>query len=163
MQRAFLAIVVSALLCGAAVAQQVTGPAAEDATKQLLQIEKGKIPLLLSGGDAAADWLYTMDAEDALFIGTNYRRSKAEVVAMWRAGNITQFVHDEHGYKVYIYDNGNLGVVTYTVDIAETVNGRSYRSTKGCEDSWVKKDGKWLRVVHFTAVVPAHGPGSSAD
>jgi hypothetical protein len=163
MRKVILLVVCSVLWCGYAKAQQVTGPAAEEAKQQVMQIEKEKVPLMLKGGNAFADWLYKMDAEDALFIGTYYHRSKAEEVVLWRSGKIKESGVDEHDYHAYIYDNGNLAIVTYMATSYQTVNGGSHRSTTACEDSWVRQDGRWLRTVHFTAETPTHGSKESAE
>lgn len=163
MRRVLLLVVFSVSWCAFAKAQQATGSEAEAAKQQVLQIEKEKVPLILKGGNAFADWLYKMDAEDALFIGTDYRRSKADEVALWRSGKIADYSDDEHDYHVYVYDGGNLAVVTYMATMYQRVNGRSHRSTNACEDTWVRQGGRWLRTVHFITDTPMYGPKDSAE
>lgn len=163
MRKVLLLGVLSVLWAGYARAQQTTGPAAEEARKQVMQFEKEKVPLLLEGGNAFADWLYKMDAEDVLHIGQDLRRSKAEQVALWRSGNMTQFMNDQREHQVYVYDNGNLAIVTYIGTTFQTVYGRTYRSNVRCVDSWVRQDGKWQRVVHINSPMPAQGSKKSSE
>jgi len=163
MRKFVLLFLFSVLWAGYGRAQQATGPAAEEARKQVMQFEKEKVPLLLEGGTAFADWLYKMDAEDVLHIGQDMRRSKAEQVALWRSGGMTQFVNDQHDHQVYVYDNGNLAIVTYIGTTFQTVNGRTYRSTVRCVDSWVRQNEKWQRVVHINSPMPSQGSKKSSE
>lgn len=156
-------VVLSVVWVACARGQQTTGSAADEARKQVMQFEKDKVPLLLEGGDAFADWLSRMDAEDVLHIGQDMRRSKAEQVAVWRSGKMTQFMNDQHDHQVYIYDNGNLAVVTYIGTTFQTVSGRTYSSTVRCVDSWVRQDGKWTRVVHINANMQPQASHRSSD
>ena len=109
MRKVLLLVVFSVLCCAYAMAQQAAGSGADEAKQQVLQIEKEKVPLMLKGGTAFADWLYKMDAEDALFIGTDYRRSKADEVALWRSGKIADYSDDEHDYHVYVLRQWEFG------------------------------------------------------
>jgi hypothetical protein len=47
-----------------------------------------------------------------------------------------------------VYDNGNVVIVTYIGTTKDDMGGKISTSTVRCADTWVKNDGKSLRVVH---------------
>jgi hypothetical protein len=154
MRKILFLVALSVLWAGYARAQQTTGPAAEQARKEIMQFEKEKVPLLLQGGYHFSDWLSKMDAEDSLFIGHDKRRTKLEQVELWRSGNMVQHSNDQRDHKVFVYDNGNLAIVTYVGRTVNTVNGITAASNDRCVDTWVKQDGVWKRVVHINSRIP---------
>src|ERR1700730_3444547 len=143
----FVLLVISVV--GVARAQQVTGKAADEAKKEVMQFEKDKVPLLLKGGPAFADFFDRVDADDVIIInGNGGTISKAAHVANWRSGGRKQLANDQHDHHAYVYDNGNVAVVTYIGTTKDEMNGKVSTSTVRCADTWVKQGGKWLRIVH---------------
>jgi hypothetical protein len=156
MRRIFLSMLVIVSLVGFVKAQQTTGAAAEEAKKAVMQFEKEKVPLILKGGSAMADWLDRVDADDVVLINANGDSgTKAHQVEMWRSGRVKQLSNDQHDHQVYVYDNGNVAIVTYISSVNSVVDGKSRTSTVRCADTWVKQDGKWLRVVHASTSLGA--------
>lgn len=149
MQRVLLSTLLVASLAGFVKAQQTTGEAADKARADIMKLEKGKVPLLLKGGPAFADWFDKYDADDVLIInGDGSRISKAEHVNNWRSGKMTQSKNYQHDHEVYIYDKGNVAVVTYVGTTTDTLGGKTAVHVGRATDVWVKQDGNWLRVVH---------------
>jgi ketosteroid isomerase-like protein len=150
MRRILLSILLAVSVVSLARAQQTTGKVAEEARKEVSQFEIDKVPLLLKGGPAFADWFDRLDADDVVLInGDGGTISKTAHVANWRSGGRRQLANNQHDHHVYVYDNGNVAIVTYigtTTD--ELSKGKVTTSTVRCADTWVKQDGKWLRVVH---------------
>jgi hypothetical protein len=141
------------LVVGSVNAQQATGPVAEEAKKEVMQFEKDKVPLLLKGGSAFADFFDRVDADDVVIIhGDGNSVTRAEHVADWRSGGRKQLSNNQHDQQAYVYDHGNVVVVTYVGTTTGTkkddMNGKVTTSTVRCVDTWVKQDGKWLRAVH---------------
>jgi hypothetical protein len=149
MRRAFLTSLVI-LVAGPVYAQQATGQAAEEAKSVVMQFEKAKVPLLLKGGSDFADYFDRVDANDVVIIhGDGSSVSKAEHVANWRLGKRKQIANDQHDHHVYVYDGGNVVIITYVgITKSEDTKGEIKTSSVRCADTWVKQDGKWLRVVH---------------
>jgi len=131
-------------------AQQATGERADEAKQVVMQFEKDKVPLLLKGGPDFADYFDRVDADDVVIIhGDGSTVSKATHVANWRSRKRKQIANDQHDHHVYVYDGGNVVIVTYVgITKSEDTNGEVSTSTVRCADTWVKQDGKWLRVVH---------------
>jgi hypothetical protein len=161
MRNILLLALASVLWVGSAGAQQTTGKAAEDARAQVMQFEKDKVPLMLKGGSAFADWLDKMDAEDSIFINEDgSRRSKVQQLEIWQTGNKKQSANNQHDHQVFVYDNGNVAIVTYIGPTTETVNGKIITSNIRCADTWVKQNGKWMRVVHANTRILETSPYS---
>ena len=136
-------------LAGSVNAQQASGTAAAEAKKEVLQFEKDKVPLLLTGGAAFADYFDRVDADDVVIInGDGGTITKAKHVANWRSGGRKQISNNQHDHQVYVYDNGNVVIVTYIGTTKDDMQGKVSTNTVRCADTWVKQDGKWLRVVH---------------
>lgn len=149
MRRIALSMLGLFLFVGMVKAQQTTGEAAEEAKKAVLQIEEEKVPLILKGGPSFADWLDRVDADDLLIVsGSGATPTKAQQAEMWRSGREKQLSNDQHDRQFYIYDNGNVAIVTYISTAEIVTDGQTRKSTVRCADTWVKQDGKWLRVVH---------------
>ena len=153
MRRILLSGLLVVSVVGSANAQQATGAVAEEAKKEVMQFEKDKVPLLLEGGPAFADFFDRVDADDVVIIhGDGSTVTKADHVASWRSGGRKQLANNQHDDHVYVYDKGNVVIVTYVGTTKGTkkddVSGGVTTSTVRCADTWVKQDGKWLRVVH---------------
>ena len=149
MRRVFLSVMLINPLIGVVRAQQTTGEAAEKAKREVMQFEKDKVPLLLKGGPAFADFFDRVDADDVVIInGNGTTISKAAHVANWRSGGRKQLSNNQHDHHVYVYDHGNVAVVTYIGTTKDEMNGKTSTSAVRCADTWVKQDGKWLRIVH---------------
>jgi hypothetical protein len=107
------------------------------------------VPLLLKGGPSFADFFDRVDADDVVIInGNGSTITKAAHVANWRNGGRKQISNNQHDHHVYVYDNGNVAVVTYIGTTKDELNGKVSTSTVRCADTWLKQDGKWLRIVH---------------
>jgi hypothetical protein len=149
MPRIFLSMLLVVSVVGFVKAQQTPGKAAEEAKKEVMQFEKDKVPLLMKGGSAFADFFDRVDADDVVIInGDGGTLSKAEHVANWRSGGRKQLANNQHDHRAYVYDNGNVVVVTYIGTTKDEMNGKVSTSTVRCADTWVKQGAKWLRVVH---------------
>lgn len=61
--------------------------------------------------------------------------------------------NDQHDHHVYVYDKGNVVVVTYVGTTKDEKNGKVSTNTVRCADTWVKQEGKWLRVVHANTAI----------
>lgn len=157
MQKAFLLMAISVSWIGFAGAQQTIGPAADASREQLMQFETEKVPLLLEGGAAFADWLQKMDADDTVYLNPNGTiNGKTPQVDKWRSGAMTQSANFQRDHEVFVYNNGNVVIVTYLGTTVDTVKGKTTVDRVRCADTWVKQDGRWMRVVHANA-------GRSAD
>jgi ketosteroid isomerase-like protein len=150
MRRTLMLGLLAALAVGPAYAQQATGAAAEEAKNAVMQLERDKVPHLLKGGADFADYFERVDADDVVIIhGDGSSVSRAEHVANWRTGKRKQVANDQHDHHVYVYDGGNVVIITYVgVTKNENEKGEIKTSSVRCADTWVKQDGKWLRVVH---------------
>jgi hypothetical protein len=150
MRRLLLSGLLAISLAGSTYAQQATGERAEEAKKVVMQFEKDKVPLLLKGGPDFADYFDRVDADDVVIIhGDGSTVSKATHVANWHSGKRKQIANDQHDHHVYVYDGGNVVIITYVgITKSEDTKGEILTSTVRCADTWVKQDGKWLRVVH---------------
>ena len=145
-------ITLSVISIGYAGAQRTIGPAAEAAREQLMQFETDKVPLLLEGGAAFADWLQKMDADDTVYLNPNGTiNDKTPQVDKWRDGTMTQSANFQRGHEVFVYNDGNVVIVTYLGTTVDTVKGKTTVDRVRCADTWVKQDGRWLRVVHANA------------
>ena len=139
-------------MAAAAHAQQATGPAAEQAKNEVMQFEKDKVPLLLQGGPAFADYFDRFDSDEVVIInGNGGTITKAKHVQNWRSNGRKQLSNDQHDHHVYVYDQGNVVIVTYIGTTKDDMGGKVSTNTVRCADTWVKQDGKWLRVVHANA------------
>jgi hypothetical protein len=137
-------------------AQQTTDASAEQAKKEVMQFEKDKVPLLLQGGPAFADFFDRLDADDVVIIdGDGSTISKAKHVANWRTGGRKQISNNQHDHHVFVYDKGNVVIVTYIGTTKDDMHGKVSTNTVRCADTWVKQDGKWLRVVHANTNIAA--------
>lgn len=144
---AFLAVSV-----GCAGAQQAIGPTADKARKQVMQFEQRKIPLLLEGGAAFADWLQQVDSGDTVYLNPNGSiNDKTAQVKKWRTGNMTQSANFQRDHEIFIYNDGNVAIVTYIGTTVDTVNGVTSVDRVRCADTWVRQNGSWVRVVHANA------------
>jgi Domain of unknown function (DUF4440) len=156
MQRIFLSMLVVVSLVGFVKGQQTTGAAAEEAKKAVMQFEKDKVPLILKGGPGFADWLDRVDADDVVLInGSGDSITKAHQVEIWRSGRVKQLSNDQHDHQLFVYDNGNVVIVTYISTVDSVTDGKPRTSTVRCADTWVKQDGKWLRIVHASTSIRA--------
>ena len=154
MRSMLLSMLLVVSVSGVVRAQQTTGPVAEQAKTEIMKLEKGKVPLLLQGGSAFADWFDRYDTDDIVLINEDGSSpTRAEQISGWRAGK-RQLANNQHDHQVYIYDNGNVAVVTYVgTTTTEFKDGKVATDTVRCADTWVKQDGKWLRVVHANALI----------
>ena|ERR1700730_16772445 len=150
MRRLLLSGLLAFSVVGSVNAQQATGASAEIAKNEVMQLEKDKVPLLLTGGPAFADYFDRVDADDVVIIhGDGSTVTKAAHVANWRSRTRKQLANDQHDHHVYVYDDGKVVIVTYVGTTKNgDINGNVSTSTVRCADTWVKHDGKWLRVVH---------------
>jgi hypothetical protein len=149
MRRILLSGLLAVSVVGSVNAQQATGAAAEEAKKEVMQFEKDKVPLLLKGGPAFADFFDRVDADEVVIIdGDGSTITRAKHVANWRSGGRKQLANNQHDHHVYVYDKGNVVIVTYIGTTKDDMHGKISTSTVRCADTWVKQDGKWLRVVH---------------
>jgi len=158
MPRTFLlTVLLGVSLVSSAVAQQATGKDAEEAKAEVMKLEKEKVPLLLKGGSAFADWFDRVDAQDVVIInGDGSSLTKAEQAGLWRSDAMRQTANDQRDHKAYVYDNGNVVIVTYLGTTHNVVRGKASVSTGRTADTWVRQDGKWLRVVHANSSLSRH-------
>ena len=157
MQRVLYVVLLALSIAATVQAQETTGPVAEQTREEVMQFEKEKVPLLLKGGAAFADFFDRVDADDVVMInGNGSTITKAAHVANWRAGGQKMLSNDQHDHHLYVYDNGNVAVVTYVGTTTDERNGKISTNTVRCADTWIKQDGKWLRIVHAnTDIQPA--------
>jgi len=87
-------------------------------------------------------------ADVVLINGDGSTITRAKHIANWRSGGRKQLSNNQHDHHVYVYDNGNVVIVTYIGTTKDDLGGKISTSTVRCADTWVKHDGKWLRVVH---------------
>jgi hypothetical protein len=103
------------------------------------------------GGPTFADFFDRVDADDVVIIhGDGSTVTKADHVATWRSGGRKQLANDQRDDHVYMEDKRTVVIVTYTTKGTkkDDMRGKVSTSTVRCVDTWVKQDGKWLRVVH---------------
>jgi hypothetical protein len=157
MRKILLLVALSVLWTGYARAQQTLGPVAEQVRKEIMTLEREKVPLLLQGGAAFAEWLEKVDDVDAVFTGPDGgSNNKAVQVAKWRNGDVTQNLNYQHDHEVFVYNNGRVAIMTYVGTLDVNIRGKRVTEIMRAADTWVKQNGKWLRVAHANA-------GMSAD
>jgi hypothetical protein len=160
MRKILLVGLVGFSLAGYTIAQQVAGRAAEQgkaadqAKAEIMKFEKDKVPYLLKGGDAWANWLDKMDSKDIVMInGDGSRVTHEGWMDKWRTGKMKQASNNQHDHQVYAYSKGNVVVLTYIGTTLDTLDGKTTTDNARAVDVWVKQDGNWLRIVHSNSAM----------
>jgi hypothetical protein len=159
MPKILLTILLIVSSVGFVGAQEATGSAAEEVKKEIIKLEQDKIRAFVStttsSRPSAVDWLDRVDAEDIAYTGADgSTRTKAEVIALFRSGDLKVYSIKQHDVHVRVYGdgkNGTTAVVTY-INEADNEN-RGHRATHkiAATDVFVKADGQWRWVVHHHA------------
>ena len=151
MQKFVFATLLTVLLPLVVRAQETIGPKAEEAKKEIMQIEHDKPAALLDikgGGNIAWSQRY-----DAPVVEDGAGRTKDAHIAHFKdpdAAKLRSMV--QVGHIVHIYDDARVAVVTYHDE-----NGFSKDSDKDniaiskseATEVWVQvPDGRWLRILH---------------
>lgn len=140
---------------GFAGVQQMTGGRAEKAKQEVLKIEKDKLGDLRQNGSEAADWFDRYDDDGMINAGSDGNiETKAEHEAKIRSKQQAIVMVKQYDYRVRIFANGNIAIVTYKVKYQRVAQLR--REDAVAEDVWINKDGKWLRILHSTQRVVKH-------
>ena len=156
MRRILLAILLAVLSIGLVRAKEETGDTADKARKEVLKIENDKIPILVQGGDAAADWWSSHNDEDIAYTSSKGVLSKAQVMDEWRSGSRNLLSNEQYDFHVRIYQKGTVAVVTYLGDTKrKNAAGEDVSTHSATTNVWVKQDAKWVRVVHHVSPLPA--------
>ena len=99
-----------------------------------------------------ADFLDLHDVDGIVWTGggrdTGDVLTKTELVVEWRSGARKMASVNHYDYRVQVYDNGNVAVVTYLGDETMQRKGKvSTHRTKTAE-VFIKQDGVWKAIVH---------------
>jgi hypothetical protein len=146
-------------MCGVVEAQEMTGPAAEKAKKELMELETSKGKNLVGGASAAADWQERFCTDGvALTLPDGSTPSKAEFIAQIRSGDIKDEYINHHDYHVHVYGTNHVahtGVVTWTGDEITSLKGKREHVYEKTTDVFVRVvSGEWKRAVHHVSPVP---------
>jgi len=140
-KKVIYAILGLSLICGGALAQQKGASAGDEAAIRALE-EKWDAANLK--GDAAAldgifaDTFITTDAEGKV-------RSKAEVVAALKSGDIKYQAAKADEIKVYL--NGDTAIVSGRWRGKFTEKGKPMDVSERFTDTWVKRNGQWRCIA----------------
>jgi hypothetical protein len=159
MQRFLLTILLVLSSVGFAKTQETTGDTTEQVKNEILTLEREKDKALVIGGSTMADFLDRHDVDDIVWTGggrdTGESMTKAEVVAEWRSGARKIVSINHHDYRVQVYENGIVAVVTFRGNETMQRNGTvSTHQTKALE-VYIKQDGVWRAIVHNVRNVSA--------
>ncbi len=155
MRRILFAMLVGVLLAGLAKAQEMTGPVAEKAKKEVLKIETEKLGDLKQNGSEAADWFDRVDDDGMILASADgVIETKSEHEAKLRSSESAIVTMKQYDHRARVFADGNVVVVTYK-QTGQTV-GQGGSSDGITEDVWIKKDGKWMRILHSLQRVAKH-------
>ena len=155
MRRILFAMLVGVLLVGLAKAQEMTGPVAEKAKKEVLMIETEKLGDLKQNGSEAADWFDRVDDDGMILASADgVIETKSEHEAKLRSRESAIVTIKQYDHRARVFADGNVVVVTYK-QTGQTV-GQGGPSDGITEDVWIKKDGKWMRILHSLQRVAKH-------
>jgi hypothetical protein len=160
MRRFLLSMLLVVSAFGVAKAQETTGPVADQATKEVKQLENEKVQCFLStakGGSSCSDWIVKNYANEDLDIsrlgGEPRRRSKSQVVDEIKSGQRKFLEFSQTIHVMNVYGNGGDGttvVVTLTADGTSENNGKHGEFDDFCVDIWYKQGGKWSLILMNT-------------
>jgi hypothetical protein len=155
MRRILFATLMGVLLVGLAKAQEMTGPVAEKAKKEVLMIETEKLGDLKQNGSEAADWFARVDDDGMILVSADgVIETKSEHEAKLRSSESAIVTMKQYDHRARVFADGNVVVVTYK-QTGQTV-GQGGPSDGVTEDVWIKKDGKWMRILHSLQRVAKH-------
>ena len=156
-KRILLSILLAVSVVGTVKAKEETGDAANEARKEVLKIENDKIPILVQGGPAAAEWWSSHNDEDIAYTSSKGVLTKEQVVDEWRSGSRNLLSNKQYDFRVRIYEKGTVAVVTYLGDTTRKnpAGGDDVTTHSATTNVWVKQDGKWVRVVHHVTPLRA--------
>ncbi len=159
MRELFLSMFLALGLAGFANAQEMTGKAAEDTKREILELETAKGKDLVKSPSQAADWQERFNADGlALTLPDGSTPTRDELVAMIRSGDVKDEYINHHDYRVHIYANKDVphtAVVTWSGDEITVYKGKREHVFEKTTDVFVKVDGdQWRRVVHHVSPVP---------
>jgi len=149
-RKIFVSILLAVSVAGLVKAKEETGNIADEARKEVLKIENDKIPILVQGGPAAAEWWSSHNDEDMAYTSGKGVLTKEQVVDEWRSGSRNLLSNKQYNFRVRIYEKGTVAVVTYLGDTKRKnpAGGEDLTTHSATTNVWVKQDGKWVRVVH---------------
>ena len=155
MRRILFATLVGVLLVGPVKAQEMAGPVAEKAKKEVLMIETEKLGDLKQNGSEAADWFARVDDDGMILASADgVIETKSEHEAKLRSSESAIVTMKQYDHRARVFADGNVVVVTYK-QTGQTV-GQGGPSDGVTEDVWIKKDGKWMRILHSLQRVAKH-------
>lgn len=155
MRRILFTMLVGVLLAGVAKAQEMTGPLAEKAKQEVLKIETEKLGDLKQNGSEAADWFARVDDDGMILASADgVIETKSEHEAKLRSSEAALVTMKQYDHRVRVFADGNVVVVTYK-QVGQSV-GQGAPSDGITEDVWIKKNGKWLRILHSLQRVAKH-------
>jgi len=137
-------------------AQEEAGPVADQARKEILKMELDKVPILLQGGAATADWFDRVNDDDLVYVEPRAGvKTKAQVEEQWRSGGRKTVANHQYDHRVRIYGNGTVGVMSYFGDteVVEKAGDTIKKSHTVTTDVWIKKGEKWKRLVHHVSLL----------
>jgi hypothetical protein len=156
-RRIFVSILLAVSVVGLLKAKEEAGNVADEARKEVLKIENDKIPILVQGGPAAAEWWSSHNDEDIAYTSSKGVLTKEQVVDEWRSGSRSLLSNKQYDFRVRIYEKGTVAVVTYLGDTKRknSAGGEDVTTHSATTNVWVKQDGKWVRVVHHVTPLRA--------
>src|SRR6266404_1640621 len=108
MRRILFATLAGVLLVGLAKAQEMTGPVAEKAKKEVLKIETEKLGDLKQNGSEAADWFDRNDDAGMIMAGSDgLIETKSEHEAKLRSSQTAIVTMKQYDHRVRIFGDGN--------------------------------------------------------
>jgi hypothetical protein len=149
MREILLSMVLVVSTAGVARAQQTTGDKAEEAKKEVMKIELDKAPILLSNGDATAEWHNRINDPSGVNLTRGRFLSNEEEVKLIRSGETHMLANKQYDHKVVIYNNGTVAMVTYVQDAVFRRDGKPVPLHALCMNIYIKfDDGRWQRIAH---------------
>lgn len=142
----FFAISFAHIVC----AQEMTGKTADEIKNQVIKLEEEKVSVIVKGGEAAANWFDSLDADNLAYLSAAKGvRTKTDILAEWRSG-VRKLLNTRHyDFVVHVYDSGNTAVVTYRASGTEVVKDKgSHDYQEVGLEVLVRINGKWRAVAH---------------
>jgi len=160
MREILLSILLAVALVGSVKAQEMTGPAAEQAKQEVLKLETEKFGGQFKAGSSHEKWFESHNDPDGVVAradgGIDSRAQHLEMLrSVVQTPPISMKQYDHH---ISIFENGNVAMVVYKIDAQFTWEPHPVQDT--AEDIWIKENGSWRRILHSVHRIMNMGGGA---
>jgi hypothetical protein len=145
-----LLILLAVPLSSVKVKAQQTGETDEEIKKEITKLEQDKIPILLKGGPTAAEWWERVNTDDVIASSASDGSisTKADNEAAFRTNKRVMGSVNLHDILIHVYNKDTVVFNCLNTNSSKGPDGKFVTHTIRQTDVWVKRDGKWLRVLH---------------